>query len=95
MIVVVLPVVQEINKVLKKREKYGIGEFSLKLFRLAKWLAGKCENFAIVTDGQWELELLNLISDKSSSKLNGKCGTLFSSISFSVQRSLMYHSSSF
>ena len=38
-------------------------------------LAGKCENFAIVTDGQWQLELPNLISDESRSELNGKCGT--------------------
>ena len=35
--------------------QYGIGGFSLKLFRLAKSSAGKCENFAIVTDGQWQL----------------------------------------
>ena len=32
---------------------YGIGGFSLKLFRLTKSFAGKCENFAIVTDGHW------------------------------------------
>ena len=35
--------------------QYGIGGFSLKLFRLAKSSAGKCKNFAIVTDGQWQL----------------------------------------
>ena len=28
-----------------------------------------------MTDGQWQLELPNLISDESSSELNGKCGT--------------------
>ena len=55
--------------------QYGIGGFSLQLFRLAKSPAGKCENFAIATDGQWQLELPNLISDESSSELNGKCGT--------------------
>ena len=36
---------------------------------------GKCENFVIVTDGQWQLELPHLISDESSSEFNGKCGT--------------------
>ena len=55
----------------EQAHQYGIGGFSLKLFRLAKSPAGKCENFAIVTDGQWQLEL----SDESSSELNGKCGT--------------------
>ena len=33
--------------------QYGIGGFSLKLFRLAKSPVGKCESFAILTDGQW------------------------------------------
>nr|XP_058963371.1 uncharacterized protein LOC131790211 [Pocillopora verrucosa] len=54
----------------EQAHQYGIGGFSLKLFRLAKSPAGKCENFAIVTDGQWQLELPNLISDESSSELN-------------------------
>ena len=53
-------------------EQFGIGGFSLKLFRLAKSSTGKCENFAIVTDGQWQLDLPNLISDEGSSELNGK-----------------------
>ena len=52
--------------------QFGIGGFSLKLFRLAKSSTGKCENFAIVTDGQWQVELPNLISDEGSSELNGK-----------------------
>ena len=41
---------------------FGIGDFSLKLIRVAKSSTGKCENFAIGTDGQWQLELPNLIS---------------------------------
>ena len=58
--------------VLKEQaHQFGIGGFSLKLFRLAKSSMGKCENFAIVTDGQWRLELPNLISDEGSSELNG------------------------
>ena len=61
---------------LKEQEhQYGIGGFSLKLFCLAKSPAGKCENFVIVTDRQWQLELPHLISDESSSEFNGKCGT--------------------
>ena len=36
----------------EQAHQYGIGGFSLKLFRLAKSPAGKCENFAIVTDGK-------------------------------------------
>ncbi|XP_066023596.1 uncharacterized protein [Pocillopora verrucosa] len=54
----------------EQAHQYGIGGFSFKLFRLAKSPAGKCENFAILTDGQWQLELPNLISDESSSELN-------------------------
>ena len=33
--------------------QFEIGGFSLKLFRLKKSSTGKCESFAIVTDGQW------------------------------------------
>ena len=47
--------------------QFGIGGFSLKLFRLAKSSTGRCLNFAIVTDEQWQLELPNLISDEGSS----------------------------
>ena len=55
----------------EQAHQFGIGGFSLKLFRLAKSSTGKCENFATVTDGQWRLELPNLISDEGSSELNG------------------------
>ena len=61
----------------EQAHKYRIGGFSLKLFCLVKTPAGKCENFALVTDGQWQLELPNLILDESSSELNGKCGMLY------------------
>ena len=37
--------------------KYGIG--------------GKTENFAINTDGQWQLELLIMLAEETSSVLNG------------------------
>ena len=65
---------QHLTELLGLKEQalqFGIGGFSLKLFRLAKSSTGKCENFAIVTDGQWQLELSNLISDEGSSELNG------------------------
>ena len=52
--------------------QFGIGGFSLKLFRLAKSSTGKCENFALVTDGKWQLKLPNIISDEGSSELDGK-----------------------
>ena len=54
------------------KEQVGISGFSMKLFSLAKLSTGKCENFAIVTDGQWQLELPNLTSDEGNSELNGK-----------------------
>ena len=52
--------------------QFGVGAFSLKLFRLAKSSKGKCENFAIVTDGKWQLKLPNIISHEGSSELDGK-----------------------
>ena len=45
--------------------KFGLGTFALKLYRLVK---GKTvENFAIVTDGQWKLEMPNLLSEEYES----------------------------
>ena len=35
--------------------RYGFGTYELKLYRLAKG-GGKTENYAIITQGQWELE---------------------------------------
>ena len=64
--------------------QFGIGGFSLELFRLAKSSTGKCENFAIVTDGQWQLDLPNLITDEGSSELNGKSERSISLNSFCV-----------
>ena len=64
---------KHLKEFLRQKEQahqYGIGGFSVKLFRLAKSPAGKCENFAIVTDGHWQLEIPNLISDESSIDLH-------------------------
>ena len=49
---------------------YGCGTYELKLYRLAK-RGGKTENYAIITQGQWELEFLNLIAEEGNSELNG------------------------
>ena len=62
----------EFSRLKEQALQFGIGGLSLKLFCLAKSSTGKCNNFAIVTDGQWQLELPNLISDEGSSDLNGK-----------------------
>ena len=51
-----------------KKTSYGV-------FRTKEAGTSIYENSAIVTDGQWQLELPNLILDESSSELNGKCGT--------------------
>ena len=41
----------------QQAEKFGLGGFDLKLFRLEK-IDGKAENFAVVTKAQLEMELL-------------------------------------
>jgi hypothetical protein len=55
--------------------KFGLGSYALKLYRLdkANGAGGKLvtENVVINTDDQWKLEVLNLISDESTSELNG------------------------
>jgi len=58
---------------------YGFGTYELKLYRLAK-CGGKTENYAIITQGQRELEFPNLIAEEGNSELNG---TIFY-ITFSV-----------
>ena len=50
-------------------EKFGLGAFDLKLFRLEK-IEGKAENFAIVTKAQLEMELPFLLG-RATSELNG------------------------
>ena len=37
--------------------KYGLGDFDIKLYRMALKPDGKSDNFAITTDDQWKLEL--------------------------------------
>ena len=37
--------------------KYGLGDFDIKLYRMAPKPSGKSDNFAITTDDQWQLEL--------------------------------------
>ena len=50
--------------------KCGFGTYELKLYPLAK-SGGTTENYAIITQGQWELEFPNLIAEEGNSKLNG------------------------
>ena len=50
-------------------EKFGLGAFDLKLFRVEK-IKGKAENFAIVTKVQLEMELSFLLGS-ATSELNG------------------------
>ena len=53
----------------QQAEKFGLGGFDLKLFRLEK-IDGKAENFAIVTKAQLEMELPFLMGS-ATSELNG------------------------
>ena len=53
----------------QRAEKFGLGNFDLKLFRLDK-IDGKAENFAIVTKAQLNMELPFLMGSITS-ELNG------------------------
>ena len=46
--------------------KYGLGDFDIKLYRMAPKLGGKSDNFAITTDDQWKLELPSMLDDSGS-----------------------------
>ena len=48
----------------------ALGMYELKLYRLAK-CGCSTENYAIITQGQWELEFPNLIAEEENSELNG------------------------
>ena len=50
--------------------KCGLGDFDIKLFRMAPNKSGKSDNFAITTDDQWKLELPSLL-DGTGSEMNG------------------------
>ena len=58
--------------VIKDRsERFGLGSFELKLYRLCK-VGGKTENYAIVTTEQWQLELPSLVAETGANELIGK-----------------------
>ena len=42
--------------------KYGLGDFDIKLYRMAPKPGGKSDNFAITADDQWKLELPSMYS---------------------------------
>ena len=46
--------------------KYGLGDFDIKLYRMAPKPGGKSDNFAITTDDQWKLELPSMLDDSGS-----------------------------
>ena len=50
--------------------KYGLGDFDIKVYRMAPKPGGKSDNFAITTDDQWKLELPSLL-DGTGSEMNG------------------------
>jgi len=49
--------------------KFGLGDFDIKVFRMAPKAGGKSDNFAITTDDQWKLELPSLL-DGTGSEMN-------------------------
>jgi len=48
--------------------KYGLGDFDIKVCRMAPKPGGKSNNFAIITDDQWKLELPSM--DDTGSEMN-------------------------
>ena len=46
--------------------KFGLGEFDLKLYRMAPKQGGRSKNFAIITDSQWKMELPSLLEETGS-----------------------------
>ena len=49
--------------------KFGLGDFDIKVFRMAPKAGGESVNFAITTDDQWKLELPSLL-DGTGSEMN-------------------------
>ena len=50
----------------------GMGNFELKLFRLARNAHVKTKSLHILTQHQWEMEVPLLVSDETQSELKGK-----------------------
>jgi len=55
--------------------KYGLGDFDIKVYRMAPKPGGKSDNFAITTDDQWNLELPSMLDDIGSemNSMYSKC----------------------
>lgn len=62
----------------EKARELGVNYFDLKLFRLARSATGAsdCQNYAIYTQEQWDLER-PLLLESSGSELNGKFNNFF------------------
>ena len=55
--------------------KLGMPQYDLKLYRLCRGVSGTVDNYHILTDQQWLLEVPFLLSD-TSSELNGEYNKL-------------------
>jgi len=55
--------------------KFGLGDFDIKVLRIAPKAGGKSDNFAINTGDQWKLELPSLLDDTESemNSMYSKC----------------------
>jgi len=49
--------------------KFDLGDFDIKVLRMAPKAGGKSDNFAVTTDDQWKLELASLL-DGTGSEMN-------------------------
>jgi len=50
--------------------KYALGNYERKLYRMSKGMKGKTENFAIITDRLWQLELPIMLAGETKPELN-------------------------
>ena len=53
--------------------KDGLGDFEIKIYRMATKLGEKRDNFAITTDEQWKLELPSLLDDTGNEMVVHVC----------------------
>lgn len=53
-------------------KKFGMPDYEIKLFRLSRSSGGKVENYSIVTQQQWEMEIPLLLAEGIQSELNGE-----------------------
>lgn len=54
--------------------KFGMVDFDLKMLRLKRISNGLTENYSIVTQQQWQMEIPFLLEDEGQSEINGNAG---------------------